>query len=112
MLILNSEQLRAAYESLETIIGKTAVADGITTSIKENGWCQVIDGLKRLSIQDARKIGEGHRVQKNGYELLPEQWVHARFLVIIVDLSTWMGKQWESHGLGQKEDFLKRILSG
>ena len=50
MLILNSEQLRAAYESLETIIGKTAVADGITTSIKENGWSQVIDELKRLSI--------------------------------------------------------------
>jgi len=55
------------------------------------------------------KFGEGLQVDNGKYKLLPEQWVHARFLAVILDLSAWMGKQWESHGLGQKQDFLQLV---
>jgi hypothetical protein len=103
------EQLLAAYTSLEKIIGETTVADGIVTPEKENGWRCVIDELVQLSIEDARKMGEGFFVDKRAYTLRYEQWVHARFMAMILELSGWMGKQWESHGLGTKQDFLRLV---
>lgn len=103
------EQLRVACATLEKIIGETTVADGITTAEKEDGWRLVIGELVRLSIQDAQSMGEGGLVNKGSYTLLPEQWVHARFCAMLVELSAWMGMQWESHSLGQKEGFLQLL---
>lgn len=103
------EQLHAACATLERIIGETTVADGITTAEKESGWRRVVEELIRLSIEDARSMGEGCLVNKQSYTLLPDQWVHARVRAMIVELSAWMGMQWESHGLGGKADFLQLV---
>jgi hypothetical protein len=103
------EQLLEACAVLERIIGETNVADGITTAEKEQGWRRVIDELIQLSVKDARRMGEGCVVNKGSYTLPPDQWVHARVIAMILDLSAWMGMQWESHSLGRKKDFLQLL---
>src|SRR5262245_16959103 len=109
MRMLSEKELQDARDSLETLIGATTVADGITPA-KENAWKSLIEELTLLSIQDARRMGDdGILVPKIGYNLRPDQMVHTRFLAIILELSAWMGMQWESHTDQPKNTFLAMV---
>ncbi len=90
-----TEMLRKARDHLQKTIEKSKVAD----RIEEDRWREgFIEELRILTRNQAVELAQGvPEVDKVSYKLNLEEWVHARVLLMILDLTAWIGPEWSSH---------------
>ena len=100
--------LNEARDRLQKTIARTKVAD----RIDENRWRQgFMEELRILSKSQALKLGQGKtEVDKGSYELHLDEWVHARVLLMILDLTAWIGPEASSHFRGMTEEKFMGLL--
>jgi hypothetical protein len=98
----STEMLRKARDHLQETIEKSKVAD----RIGEDRWREgFIEELRTLTRNQAIELAQGvPEVDKVSYKINLEEWVHARVLLMILDLTAWIGPEWSSHFRNMTEE--------